>query len=861
MTAPGNAAAPAGRTEAEGAAENNGRLQNSTPADLEIARQLARAGVPIFVAYPDPESATGYRLPKSWQTTKANENYVNAWKPGHALCAVMGHGLDLVDIDPRHGGDVASLHGTMPQVYGIAATPSGGAHYFVASLGLNSRDGILDGIDYKGGTDDGKGRGFAFIAPTVRVSKTTGGLVAYRWTQPPDLDGIGEDATGKKLADLIRATRETRGGEGGRMDYASILAGLPEGERDRELWRFACSLRARGIRQDFAEMMVRDAAANCSPPYDEATAIDKVTRAYREYPAGEWGQAVEREAGQTSAIFPATDAGNAEMFAALHGDQVRYDHRRGRWLVWHGHRWNPDDMGRLALLAKEVARRRHIAAFDLPDPEMRKAHARFALQSESRQRIDATLALARSEPPIADRGDGWDANPWLLGVQNGVIDLRTGKLREGRQSDRITMALDIPYDPDAECPRWHQFLNEVFGGADMLAFLWRAIGYTLTGSTREQVWFVCHGKGSNGKSVLLNTIRRLLGPLAANLPFSALERGQKSIGGFDLAPLAGRRFVSSSETNEGSRIDESRVKALTGGEALTAAFKYENAFEFVPAAKLWVALNHLPRVDDDTDSFWRRVRLIPFARQFTGDAVDRDLESKLAAELPGILAWAVEGALAWQSDGLEPPATVTRATDAYREDADPLAAFIAEVCIVGPTYRARRNELYGRYTSWCHRNHIPDREMLGERTFGQRIGARFENVKSTGGHRWYVGIGLKESPDPPGNSGATAPAETADASPAAPDTDESGATEGPISNLSGATTPPFYKPPSFVSRIESFLETAPLAPLAPPEQPNIPNTGAPWHPCKDCGVSIPPSFAKCKSCAAASTTQWKAAQR
>lgn len=539
-------------------------------------------------------------------------------------------------------------------------------------------------------------------------------------------------------------------------------------------------------------------------------------------------------------IFPRTDAGNAELFANRFGGDVRYDHGRGRWLLFTGHRWVPDPDGSLIRLAKDAARHRYQRAVELEERDERHREASWAIQSESRTKIEATLALAKSEPPIADRGDGWDADPWLLGVANGVIDLRTGNIRAGRQEDRITLALDFAYEPNAQCPRWMRFLDEVFGDPRMVAFLWRAIGYTLTGSTREQVWFVCHGRGSNGKSVLLNTLRRLLAPLAANLPFSAIERGQKSIGGFDLAPLAGKRFVSSSETNEGARIDESRVKMLTGGDVVTAAFKYENAFTFTPMAKLWVALNHLPRVDDDTDSFWRRVRLIPFARQFTGDDIDQDLEDKLAAEIPGILNWAIEGCLAWQDEGLNPPDTVVKATSAYRETSDALGAFIAERCLIQPDAKVKRAEIFKAYQQWCADEGIPDRERIGERTFGQRIGERFENTKS-GSTRAYRGIGLLS------RDATSRPGDPEDLLQAAQNRDAT-APLGTVPDSRPSFSEDFFRSSSHV---ESFLETTSLTSLA-----------SQTLPCPSCGGWKPLDKAECLNCLAAKATMaWKAGRK
>ena len=189
-------------------------MTNDEARALDVARAMAEAGIPVFCAYPDPEGetasgrATGYRIRSGWESHHPNPSYVGAWRPGMALCAVMGQGLDLIDVDPRNGGDVDALNGTMPEVLGVATSPSGGFHFFVRSMGVGSRDGVLPGIDVKAGDPDGQGRGFAFIAPTVRKSKTTGEPGAYQWVKPPDLATLAaEDKSGEKLAELVRQAR------------------------------------------------------------------------------------------------------------------------------------------------------------------------------------------------------------------------------------------------------------------------------------------------------------------------------------------------------------------------------------------------------------------------------------------------------------------------------------------------------------------------------------------------------------------------------------------------------------------------------------------------------------------------------
>ncbi|MBM4415224.1 MAG: hypothetical protein FJ035_02990 [Chloroflexi bacterium] len=302
--------------------------------------------------------------------------------------------------------------------------------------------------------------------------------------------------------------------------------------------------------------------------------------------------------------FMETDAGNAEAFAETYRDKVVFDHRLKRWLIWGEHRWIADHVSEVRLLAKEIARARLRAATEIADDERRKKSLRHAVSSESRQRLDAMIELAKAEAGIADRGESWDAQTDVIAVENGVVDLATGALRPGRPEDRITLAIPIPYRPDAECPRWERFLHEIFSGDEaLIAFVQRAIGYSLTGDVTEHALFLLFGNGGNGKSVLLNMLRRLAGDYALNLPFSAFELVGRSQLTPELALLPGKRLVTSSETNDGARLNEARIKAMTGADPITANPKYAPPFEFTPVAKFWLAVNHLPVVHDDSEGF------------------------------------------------------------------------------------------------------------------------------------------------------------------------------------------------------------------------------------------------------------------
>ena len=446
--------------------------------------------------------------------------------------------------------------------------------------------------------------------------------------------------------------------------------------------------------------------------------------------------------------FPRTDAGNAELFAALFMKGACFDHRRKRWLVWRDHWWEMDKDGELLRRAKYAARARKKHALhssDADGDQSENKELKWAMQSESLPRLNACLIIAQSEPLLAHSGDGWNADPWFLGVENGVVELRTGELRDGRQEDGITVHTGVRFDPEAGCPRWEQFQDEIFGGEqETVEFVRRAVGYTLTGDVSEECLFLCVGGGSNGKTTFLEALRHALGPYAYNMPFSTLELKNRASIPNDVAALEGRRLVTASETNESIRLNEARVKALTGRDEVTARFLHREFFEFHPVGKFWLATNHLPSVTDDSFGFWRRVRVIPFDRRFSDQEADKGLLERLKAEASGILAWAVRGCLEWQKHGLGIPASVRAATEAYRGEMDPTGEFIEQCCVVRSDMQVSCGRQWSSYEWWASLN--PEHQRLDRRTFSRRMESRgFKKARVGHERTWtWLGIGLKE---------------------------------------------------------------------------------------------------------------------
>lgn len=426
-----------------------------------------------------------------------------------------------------------------------------------------------------------------------------------------------------------------------------------------------------------------------------------------------------------------TEAAAAKRFALRHGTEVRFDHRRRRWLIWQGHRWAPDVDGAITRKGLDFARDWQRETMNIRDARERERAFKAAIRFERRDALVSLFKFAADLPPIADAGDRWDRDPWLLGVPNGVVDLRTGTLRDGRPTDAITMQTTVAYDASAPCPRWEQFVREVFAAdLDVSTFVHRAIGYSLTGVTSEQVLFMAYGTGANGKGSCINTVAQVLGDYATNMPFATIEMRDRAAIPNDLAALVGRRFVSASETNDGTRLNESRVKALTGCDPVTARFLHGEFFTFEPVGKFWLSVNHKPIVRDDSHGFWRRLRVIPFTQRFP---VTPSLADDLRAEAAGILAWCVRGALAWQCEGLGAPAVIADATAEYEADSDPVGRFLTEACEFDTEAEVSGADIFDHYKCWADAHRLTDRERLTSTMLGRKLGERFQRVKTRHG--------------------------------------------------------------------------------------------------------------------------------
>jgi putative DNA primase/helicase len=440
-----------------------------------------------------------------------------------------------------------------------------------------------------------------------------------------------------------------------------------------------------------------------------------------------------------------TDVGNAHRFVTQNGRDVRFCHNWRKWIFWDGSRWRVDETGEIERRAKDTVRKLYGEASCETNDDLRKKLGTWARVSESRSRITAMIELAKSEPRIPVLPADLDADAWILNCSNGTIDLKTGELRQHRPGDLITKLVPVPYDAEAKCPNFRKFLHEIFAGNDrLIKFLQRAIGYSLTGSTQEQVIFIFYGHGANGKSTLLETIRAALGDYSRTAdPTLLLTRKSDGVRN-DVARLAGARFVSTAETEAGRHLAEVLVKQLTGGDKVTARYLYSEFFEFDAQFKLYLATNHKPVIHGTDNAIWRRIRLVPFEVTIPEEQQDRTLPQKLSKELTGILAWAVRGCLRWQKHGLGQPKEVSAATQEYREEMDVIGAFLKDRCIVKKEAKVRASDLYQAYKSWCEKN---GERPLTQQKLGVALADRNFRRYRTGTARMWLGIYCSDSND------------------------------------------------------------------------------------------------------------------
>lgn len=508
---------------------------------------------------------------------------------------------------------------------------------------------------------------------------------------------------------------------------------IEQGGRNSALASMAGSMRRDGAdRAEIALALHQHNALKCHPALDTME-VERIASSISRYAPG----------GADFSGSNLTDTGNADRLARDVGEVARYVPEMRHWIIWNGERWERDGTGQIIEFAKATALRINAEVGDVSNAHAGVDIVRHARNSQHIARIHAMVALAKSIPSLIVRATELDTDPFLLGLKNGTLNLRTGKLRVADMGDFITQQAPVHFDPEAQCPEFERFLSTVMrGDQELVDYIQRMMGYCLTGRTEEQCFFFLHGSGSNGKSTFLNVLGQLLGGDLYRQVGSDSLMVRKNGGGAtnDLARLTGARVVMSNEVQEGDRLNESLIKDLTGGESIAARFLYAEFFEYTPKFKILFAGNHQPVIRGDDTGIWRRLRLIPFTHTIGEGQKDVRLPEKLRAELPGILNFALAGCLEWQREGLVMPKSMAAAGALYRVDMDVLGQWIAERCALDKGLEIKASAAYSNYKYWALESGF---WPLSSNSFGRRLRERYLRTDRRDG-TYYQGLSIKD---------------------------------------------------------------------------------------------------------------------
>lgn len=435
--------------------------------------------------------------------------------------------------------------------------------------------------------------------------------------------------------------------------------------------------------------------------------------------------------------FRLNELGNAERIAYEYGHVIRYVSGSDHWYIWDGKRWHIDSKKQIERIANKVLRE-----LEKSDDEMESKWARSCGKRNIRMNSIKDLM-----PLVPAEREEFDRHKFLFNVENGIINLKDAKLQQHDREFKLSKITNVIFDEKAECPTWINFLNQIFkNDAELIDYMQRLVGYSLTGDISEQGMYFLVGGGSNGKSTFINVIKNLMGDYGAQTNSNTFIKKKSDGANNDIARLANARFVSAVESEEGEKLQESLVKTITGGEPILARFLRQEFFEFIPEFKVFFTTNHKPIIGGVDEGIWRRVKIIPFTLNLKPHERDKKLEEKLSLEMSGILNWALEGCLKWQQSGLKEPKVVVDATGNYKAEMDILAPFLDEMCYTdepkNEAIRIEAKELYNIYDRWCSQS---GERQIGNRSFYRMLETKgFGKTKGAGNKTFLTGITLNE---------------------------------------------------------------------------------------------------------------------
>lgn len=696
------------------------------PEDMTLARAQACAaeGWPVFPVAPNlktPLTKHGFKDATTdaeavRKTFEKNRNANIGLRTGaESWLAVLD-----ADVKNRARGfeSLASL-GELPPTLTVI-TPSGGRHYYFLypEGGLRSKNGILPGLDLK---CDG---GYVLAAGSSIDGKV------YEYEDPETPIAALPPAILAKLRSLFGGRRAAA------KPKLNGAGPIPEGERNATLASLAGGMRRKGLNQAAIAAALKEVnASRCAPPLleDEVEGIAASIARYPQNGAARPSLA-EINGEEADEVLPVgfTEDALALDFTSQHALDWKFVAAWGQWLCWDGVRWVKEITLRAFDQARLICR----------DAASRCRKAKIAAKLSTAATVAAVERMAKADRRHAATSEQWDADTRIMATPGGTVDLRTGEVRPNRREDFITkMTLAKPGDPLNKPLGWLGFLNDVTDGDRALQeYLQRVAGYSLTGETTEHALFFFFGTGANGKSVFLNTLAAVMGDYATNAPMDTFLESKNDRHPTDLAGLRGARLVTSIEVEKGRRWAEAKIKSLTGGDKISARFMRQDFFEYTPQFKLLIAGNNKPSIRDVDEAMKRRMHLIPFTVTIPPHRRDPQLAKRLLAEKDGILRWAIDGCLAWQREGLKPPARVVAATEEYLEAEDALGRWLEEACDRLPSANTTTNELFASWKTWTERSG----EYTGTmRKFSEDLAKRGLPRWRSGSLRGFAGIALK----------------------------------------------------------------------------------------------------------------------
>ncbi len=677
-----------------------------------------------------PLTPHGYK-DASVDETVIRQMFANRRDVNIAIATGKMSGIFVVDVDVKNGAhgdeslrEMESEFGELPHTV-ESLTWSKGKHILFSypKCGIGCKTGVRPGIDIRG---DG---GYVIAPPSVIEGKT------YEWevSHHPDETMIAEAP--EWLIDLLNEKKSV-------IDLSDQGTKITKNRNDT-LMHMGVRLRKMGLEHQQIEMMLQSINENrCSPPLPkkEVSAVAKSVSRY----------GVESS---TKYDDPFTDVWNAKIFFEKYGDSIKYCDALGGWFIWDDTRWKKDDTFQILRLAKNTVKQMYQMAKVNND----KSLFHHAVNCESEARLKAMINLVRSEGEVAAISDQFDSDVFLLNCLNGTLNLQTGELRPHNKDDYITRRVKLNYNKNADCPEWRRFLMTIFQGCkQIIDFMQKAVGYSLSGSIKEQCIFILYGIGMNGKSTFLKHIFRILGDYAMNTPSSTLFEKHNDTIPNDVARLKGVRFVTAVESSKSKAMAEALIKQLTGDDPISARFLYKEFFDFFATFKIFLATNYKPNISGTDKGIWRRIITIPFEKVISEEERDPELDEKLVREYEGILKWAVDGFQLWQTQGLGRPDKVTAATNEYQKESDLIGSFLDERCVIGVDYKVQTSLILKNIQQWAKDNglrYINRNEFID---YMKRKGFKKDKL-TTGGDRgniFWFGIGLKASePQGGGESG------------------------------------------------------------------------------------------------------------